>query len=83
MKRIDVIKQEVCDYVQNLSAGELYIVLSVLEDYHNVTGFPELKERFTCIKCIELFGTCSDEDIEPDKCVKRFQEYVNDTVDMR
>lgn len=75
MKRIDVIKKEVCDYVRGLSAERLYLLLSVLEDYRNATDFPEIEDRFSCSRCTEAFSGCSVDDIYKDACIERFKRY--------
>ena len=64
MRNIDLLKKEINDYLQQISAEELYILLSVLQDHSEEISFPELKGEFTCDKCIELFGECRAEDIE-------------------
>lgn len=78
LKNIDLIKQELHTYIDELSPRELYILDSVVADYHKEIG-KELGHRFNCSLCEDLFGSCGldEDDRNKECCINRFMMFCN------
>ncbi len=77
MTKEQEIKNNLCNYINNLNTHELFIVTSKLEEFDE----PKIPDSatFTCDACKNIFGECNIEDdiCGVSKCEKRFVEYCN------
>lgn len=78
MKNIDLIKQELHEYINELTPRELYVLDSIIADYQCDLG-KDIKHKFNCDLCEQSFGSCGLDKDDTDKecCVNRFTMYCN------
>lgn len=78
MKNIDLIKQELHEYINELTPRELYILDSIIADYQDDLG-KDIEHKFNCDLCEQSFGFCAldNDDTNKECCINRFTMYCN------
>ena len=76
MTREQEIKNNLCEYINNLTTKELFNITSHFEDILN----PKIPDAATlrCEKCKQIYGECKDENHEShvmNECMRRFIDY--------
>lgn len=75
MNNFEAMKEEICDFINQLSEEELYDFISDQEGNEY-----EFETVLTCQRCKERYGKCSEND-KYEECVSRFQRYCNEDAE--